>query len=118
MAISSCIQLTIQCCVAGSYICTSLLYTATHEVAWGRSFLETPFRSCFRTATKKEPMREIKVAGTMQSLFFFVLGFYFLATTFAVSQTAMFYIFVESCVVEYIRLSSFFYSPTNQIEIR
>ena len=57
-------------------------------------------------------MRELEVAGTMQSLFFFlcvcVLGFYFLATTFAVSQTAMFYIFVESCVVG-ISISVFFF---------
>ena len=79
----------------------------------GRSFLETSFRSSFRSATKKEPMRELEVAGTMQSLFvfFFVLGFYFLATMFAVNQTAMFYIFVESCVVGYIRLSFFFILP-------
>ena len=81
----------------------------------GRSFLETSFRSSFRIATKKEPMRELEVAGTMQSLFFccffFVLGFHFLAATFTVSQTAMFYIFVESCVVGYIRLSFFFILP-------
>ena len=56
-------------------------YIATPEVAWGRSFLETSFRS-------SEPMRGLKVAGTMQ-LLFFVLEFYFLATTFAVSQTAI-----------------------------
>ena len=49
-------------------------------------------------------MRGLKVAGTIQFLFF-VLGFYFLATMFAVSQTAMFYIFVESCVVGYLHLS-------------
>ena len=57
-------------------------YIATPEVAWGRSFLETSFRS-------SELMRGLKVAGTMQLLFFFVLGFYFLATMFAVSQTAI-----------------------------
>ena len=75
-------------------------YIATPEVAWGRSFLETSFRS-------SEPMRGLKVA-----VFFFVLGFYFLATTFAVGQTAMFYIFVKFCVVEYIYLSFFILPPT------
>ena len=57
-------------------------------------------------------MRGLKVAGTMHLLVFFVLGFYFLATTFAVSQTAMLYIFVKSCVVEYIYLSFFILPPT------
>ena len=90
----------------------------------GRSFLETSFRSSFRIATKKEPMRELEVAGTMQSLFFwgfFVLRFYFLATTFAVNQTAMFYIFVESCVVGYIHLGFFLFSHQpnrNQIVLK
>ena len=63
-------------------------------------------------------MRELKVAGTMQLLFFFVLGFYFLATTFAVSQTAMFYIFVESCVIGYIYLLFSHQPNRNQIVLK
>ena len=51
----------------------------------------TPSTMHFKTAAKKEPMRGLTVAGTMQ-LHAVLCAWILLSITFAVSQTAVFYI--------------------------